>query len=144
VSAVRRAVQSRCLSGLDGSSKTDIRSFSLKTEISFPMPETLTSAVVWCLVLAAAIESFTCLMRFALQLEATRDTCFLRVLTFGLRIHHCYLGLVIVAAGALLADGLVMNWLFIVGTACVLSDFIHHFVVLWLVTGEPEFDLFYP
>jgi len=25
-----------------------------------------------------------------------------------------------------------------------LSDIVHHFLVLWPITGNPEFDLFYP
>ena len=108
------------------------------------MPETLTAAVVWCLVLTGAIEAITCLLRFLLRLEATRDTGFLRVMTFGLRIHHCYLGLAAVLVGAVFASGDALSWLVIVGSACVLSDLVHHFVVLQLVVGEPVFDLFYP
>ncbi len=32
----------------------------------------------------------------------------------------------------------------IVGPNGVASDIIHHFAVLWLIEGSPEFDLFYP
>lgn len=108
------------------------------------MPDNWSTAVVWCLILAIAIEGITCLLRFSLQLEATRDTCFLSALTFGLRIHHCYLGLAVGIAGVFLAREDALNWWLIVGAAFVLSDLAHHFVVLWLVTGQPEFDLFYP
>ena len=29
------------------------------------------------------------------------------------------------------------------GTALVVSDAVHHFVVLWLVEGDPQFHLWY-
>jgi len=30
-----------------------------------------------------------------------------------------------------------------IGLALVLSDHIHHFIVLWYFVGSPQFDLFY-
>ncbi|MEY3460173.1 MAG: hypothetical protein RL215_3330, partial [Planctomycetota bacterium] len=30
-----------------------------------------------------------------------------------------------------------------VGGGLLVSDLVHHFVVLWLLTGSPQFDLFY-
>jgi hypothetical protein len=90
------------------------------------------------------IEAATCLLRFSLQWEATRDTGFLGGWTFGLRIHHCYLGMVLVIVGAVFARGLALNWTLVFGTAVVLSDLVHHFAILWPLTGEPQFDLFYP
>jgi hypothetical protein len=32
----------------------------------------------------------------------------------------------------------------VVAIGLVISDIIHHFLVLWPVTGSPEFDLRYP
>lgn len=37
-----------------------------------------------------------------------------------------------------------IRWLFILGTALFLSDMIHHFLVLWTLTGSPHFHLVYP
>jgi len=33
--------------------------------------------------------------------------------------------------------------LLMIGLALVLSDHIHHFIVLWYFVGSPQFDLFY-
>jgi len=103
----------------------------------------LASAILACLLLATAIELVTCLLRFGLHLEATRDTSALGGLTFGLRIHHGYVGLAMMIVGLLLARGIVLRWLLIVGAALVVSDLVHHFLILWLITGSPQFDLFY-
>jgi len=108
------------------------------------LPLTPTAAIAWCLLLAAAIEILTCLLRFGFHLEASRDTDFLCGITCGLRIHHAYLGLVLIVLGLLFARGPVLQWSVIVGAALVISDLVHHFLVLWTVTGKPEFQLFYP
>ncbi len=102
------------------------------------------AAIVWCLLLAASIEIFTCFLRFGLHLEAARDSGFLSGLTLGLRIHHAYVGLAVIVLGLLFARGPTLQWSVIVGAALVISDLVHHFLVLWLVTGSPEFQLFYP
>ena len=96
------------------------------------------------LLLAAAIEIVTCLLRFSLHLEAARDTRVLGGLTFGLRIHHGYVGLAMMIAGLLAARGPWRRRLLVVGAALALSDLVHHFVVLWFVIGDPQFHLVYP
>ncbi|MFZ2956469.1 MAG: hypothetical protein WA705_06235 [Candidatus Ozemobacteraceae bacterium] len=96
---------------------------------------------------ATLIEGITVFARFGLKLESTRDTAAtVGRLTFGLRIHHGVVGLILC----------VIAWFFfprnsvwreralILGGALAVSDFVHHFVVLWAVTGSPQFDLFYP
>ena len=103
-----------------------------------------TAAVMWCLALTAAIEIVTCLLRFYLNLEATRDTADLGLFTFGLRIHHGYVGVVVILLGLLLARGPILTWTLIIGAALLFSDLIHHFLVLWPMTGSPQFDFFYP
>jgi hypothetical protein len=102
------------------------------------------SAVVWCVVLTAAIEAVTCILRFSCRWEATRDTTAVGRLTFGLRIHHAYLGVAAMAIGLLVPAGPALAWLLTTGMALVLSDLIHHFFVLWPVTGDPQFHLAYP
>ncbi|MFH1468454.1 MAG: hypothetical protein ABIO70_28955 [Pseudomonadota bacterium] len=95
------------------------------------------------LALAVAMEAVTCLFRFGLGLQATRDTGFLARLTFGLRIHHGYVGLLLILLAAL-RPGLWRNLALIVGVGMLVSDLIHHFLVLWPITGSPQFDLTYP
>jgi len=97
-------------------------------------------------LLAVVVEALTCVSRFGLKLESTRDTSWLKPWTFGYRIHHGYVGLVllVVAAFCFTPRDARQNLLLIVGIALVLSDLCHHFLVLWPITGSPQFDLVYP
>ena len=104
-----------------------------------------TLAVFWYgLALAGIIEGVTCLFRFGLGLQATRDTGWMAVLTFGYRIHHGYIGVVLVIPALLLSEGRVRHLLLLLGIGLLVSDAIHHFLVLWPITGSPEFDIRYP
>jgi hypothetical protein len=106
---------------------------------------TLLVDVFWIACLTFLFEGITCLFRFGLEMESTRDTGFLRRLTFGLRIHHGYLGVVIVGGAFLLPnDWRMRKWCLRVGVALAASDLTHHFLVLWPITGDPHFDLAYP
>jgi len=97
------------------------------------------------LLLAAVIEAVTVALRFGFGLEATRDTAAsVGRLTFGYRIHHGLVGLLILLASAFVSDAVWKRRLAILGGALALSDAIHHFVILWAVTGSPQFDLVYP
>ena len=49
-----------------------------------------------------------------------------------------------IVLGLLFARGPALEWSVIVGAALVISDLVHHFLVLWPVTGNPQFQLFYP
>ncbi len=100
-------------------------------------------AVFWCLALTVAIELVTCLFRFGLHLQSTHDTSWLRGVTFGLRIHHGYIGLMLIVVALFLRPSW-RRWLLILGCALVLSDLAHHFLVLWPITGHSDFDLVYP
>ena len=97
-------------------------------------------------VLALSFEFLTCLLRFGAGLESTRDTSSLAPYTFGLRIHHGYVGIVLatVAHVAYRDRPVIYLWAFPVGLALIASDLMHHFIVLWVVTGDPHFDLVYP
>jgi len=103
--------------------------------------------VVQILLLTLLFEVLTVVLRFGLQLDSTRDTAStIGLLTFGIRIHHGYCGalLVLIAWGIsreaprLSRSGYTLGW------ALFLSDTIHHFFVLWPLTGSPQFDLLYP
>lgn len=99
---------------------------------------------LWIAGLTTAIEAVTCLFRFGLRLEAARDTSFLAPFTFGLRIHHGYIGLAMLAISALLPAGSPWRRRSVrLGGALLASDLVHHFAVLWLVRGDPEFFLTY-
>jgi len=111
-------------------------------------PPKLPPARVLPIVIATAlIEIPTLMARFGLGLESTRDTAAtLGKLTFGLRIHHGYIGLALLIA-CRLANGLSEVWrhrLIVLGAGLLFSDLIHHFVFLWAITGSPQFDFWYP
>ena len=97
--------------------------------------------------LTVLFEGITAFCRFGLDLESTRDTAStIGVITLGLRIHHGYLGLLLVAIAfwGLKTRPDIAKWVLAIGVALVCSDLIHHFVILWLITGSPQCDLFYP
>lgn len=95
--------------------------------------------------LAALIETVTAFFRFGLGIQATRDTASgIGRFTFGVRIHHGMIGLVLLLCTAFPVDTVWKRRLAVIGGALAVSDAVHHFVVLWAVTGSPELDLFYP
>jgi len=103
--------------------------------------------IVWSVVFTIVFEVFTCVMRFGLRLESTRHTAStIGRLTWGLRIHHSYPGLLLIAVASWVWDPYprLAFWLLTIGGGLLLSDLVHHFLVLWPVTGSPQFDLLYP
>jgi len=99
----------------------------------------------WIIGLTLLFEAITLLLRFGLGLEASRSTSFLSVLTFGVRIHHSYVGVVLALLSLAFAPGTpAREWGLRIGLGLVGSDLIHHFLVMWPLTGHHEFDLFYP
>jgi len=113
--------------------------------MSAPAPEP--STWTWVgrgLLLALALEGVTVGARFGLGLESTRDTGFLARLTFGWRIHHGYIGLLLLAAVPFLGSARARGWAIVLGVGLLVSDLVHHFLVLWPITGSPQFDLRYP
>ena len=113
--------------------------------------------VLWSLFAAIVFELITLVSRFGLGLQSTRDTQFLAAWTMGFRIHHGYVGvlglLCVLLCGLLLPDvqkgkwrGISRGkwgWLLIISVGLIASDLIHHFAVLWPLTGSPQFDLTY-
>jgi hypothetical protein len=99
----------------------------------------------WIAALTIVFEAVTCLFRFGLGMQSTRDTTITGHFTFGLRIHHGYVGVLLVAAAFLIPQcWRLRTWCLRIGVALVASDLIHHFLVLWPITGDPHFDLTYP
>ncbi|NLI76360.1 MAG: hypothetical protein GX442_07960 [Candidatus Riflebacteria bacterium] len=116
------------------------------TEAPSPPPASRESGLLRPVVAGVAlIEGVTALFRFGLGLESTRDTAAtVGRLTGGIRIHHGYIGvLLLLIARRLVREGPARRWALILGWSLALSDLIHHFVVLWLATGSPQFDLVY-
>jgi hypothetical protein len=97
-------------------------------------------------VLAVALEALTVWMRFGLGLQSTRDTGLIGLFTFGLRIHHGYLGILlgVFAAWWFKERDPLGNICWMIAIALFMSDAFHHFLVLWPVTGSPQFHLVYP
>jgi hypothetical protein len=102
------------------------------------------TALLWGLVLAAAFEAVTCVFRFGLGMQSTMSTSFLAPFTLGYRIHHGYIGALMLLPVTVLPSGGLRSALIIVGTGLFVSDIVHHFLVLWPITGSPCFDFRYP
>ena len=104
------------------------------------------AAVAYGVLWAILIECMTVFGRFGFHLESQQSTAFLAHFTHGLRIHHGYIGvllLLLVVAGLLRRRRATARLSIVVGVALVLSDAVHHFLVLLPVTGSPEFHLTY-
>ena len=110
-------------------------------------PLTTGRVIGYSILLTVLIEAVTIFFRFALGMESSKQTAStMGQLTFGIRIHHGFLGVVavLVAAALLRRCPVVARWLLVIGLAMVASDLVHHFLVLWPIVGSPQFDLVYP
>jgi hypothetical protein len=95
-------------------------------------------------VAAVAMEAFTCALRFGTGMTAGESTHWMAGVTFGWRIHHGYVGAAVILAALLFRTPWVRNALLITGVGLFVSDALHHFAVLWPITGSPEFYVRYP
>lgn len=110
-------------------------------------PLTLGEIVWLSLLLTLVVEGATVFCRFGLGLEATQATASTCGRLFGgVRVHHGYMGVAMlgVAAATWRRRRTRPYWLLVLAVALVLSDAIHHFLVLWPIVGSPQFDLLYP
>jgi hypothetical protein len=101
------------------------------------------ATVLWGLLLAMIIEIITCMFRFGLHLQSTRDTRAMAGWTLGFRIHHAYPGALLLLVALVVGRGGWRTLLLLVGIGLVVSDLAHHFVVLWPLTGDPQFHIRY-
>ena len=105
---------------------------------------------VGALLFVIGFELITCFFRFGLGKTSTGSTGFIGKLTGGVRIHHGYVGLLLILTRNLFPIftlPFIGNWQHlaaIIGWGCVLSDLIHHFWVLYPIAGKHDFDLVYP
>ena len=97
-------------------------------------------------VLAALfLEGATIALRFGLGWTSPEKTGNVARWTRGWRIHHLYPGLALLVVAAVLPlPPALRNLAWMSGIMLALSDALHHFVVLWPLTGHHEFDLCYP
>jgi len=97
---------------------------------------------------ALAIEGITAMLRFRIGLRADAVTPrTLKRLTFGLHVHHSYTGVAGLGTGLALSGlhlGWWTGWVAAAGLAMLLSDLLHHFAVLWPITGDHEFRARWP
>lgn len=111
--------------------------------IAGDVPLFTTTTWIWIAVLTIAFEAATCWLRFGRGLTSRQNTRFVGRFTRGIRIHHGYVGLVMMAIVASAPTIPAGEWAWRIGWALFLSDAVHHFLVLWPLTGSPEFDLTY-
>lgn len=100
--------------------------------------------LTWIVVGTVIGEVGTVVVQFLLRWEFRFVARLVGAITRGVRVHHGYLG-----AAALLAAWLVplppawRHLALIAGGTLVLTDLLHHTLVLWLLTGAPAFALRY-
>ncbi|MBL9085702.1 MAG: hypothetical protein JNM10_01035 [Planctomycetia bacterium] len=97
------------------------------------------------LLAAVLLEGATVALRFGLGWTSPEKTGTLARFTRGWRIHHLYPGLVLILVAAVVPmPAALANLAWMFGIMLALSDALHHFAVLWPLTGDHEFDLRYP
>ena len=97
------------------------------------------------ILLTALFEGVTCLLRFGCGMKAPNKLSWMKRWTRGYRIHHGYPGVALAGVTAIgMPDDPVLWSGIMVGWALLLSDAVHHFVVLPLAVGRTEFYLRFP
>ncbi len=108
-------------------------------------PLTIAEICAASLAVTIVIELITVALRFGLKLQANTHTRWLSRVTAGCRIHHAYIGVAMLIASIFVdAPSALHNALITFGSGVALSDLVHHYLVLWPITGDPEFCLRYP
>lgn len=98
----------------------------------------------WSLVIISTIiiEIITLFGRFVFK-KSSKENYFkiLKKLNarYFIHFHHGFFGVIILLVSYFY--GFV--FLFNLGIGFILSDLVHHFVILWSITGSPEFHLIY-
>ncbi|MEM6690938.1 MAG: hypothetical protein AAF664_16035 [Planctomycetota bacterium] len=103
--------------------------------------------VYWSVLGTLVIELICVVLRFGFGKDSTSATAStIGIMTLGYRIHHGYIGALMIPLGICYCDGPKSWgwWILVIGIALFASDFIHHFLILWPITGTPDFDLVYP
>ena len=97
---------------------------------------------IYILWIAGIIEVITIFGRFIFKIS-TKDVLMKLMRRYGwkkvIHFHHGFVGLIVVGLAVYFRSSLGVN----IGWGLVLSDAIHHFIVLWLIVGDPEFHIVY-
>jgi hypothetical protein len=92
-------------------------------------------AVAW----TVGFELLTCVFRFGIGLRSKVYANRYRRYTLGIRVHHAYFAAVVLpAAYGVPMEPWMRDILVAAAAGLVLSDLVHHFVVLPILTGEFE------
>jgi hypothetical protein len=91
------------------------------------------NVLVFGVALTLGIELLCCLFRFVFRMRSRE----IQARWLGVRIHHGYTGVALFPALFFLPS-MWAAWIGAVAVALVLSDLLHHFVVLPLATGQRD------
>jgi hypothetical protein len=95
-------------------------------------------------ILTVIFEVITLIGRFGFGVRANESPSIVQKLTIGYRVHHSYLGILLFPVGYFSQSVTDSSYLLMaMACALVLSDTIHHFLVLWPYTGDHEFTARY-
>lgn len=104
------------------------------------LPAPIASLLLWSALWTLLFEGVTLAFRFGLRIQMrTRAGRFAR-LTFGMRVHHGFTGLLLLGVAPWLGSALAPHAAAI-ALGLVLSDALHHFAVLYPLTGDHEFHV---
>jgi hypothetical protein len=93
--------------------------------------------ILLTLATTVVFEVLTCAGRFFLGLRSCEIAPRYKRYTLGVRIHHGYVGAAAVPPSLLVSSDPVFSPIFLaVAGGLILSDLVHHFLVLPLTTGE--------
>ena len=101
--------------------------------------------VLLAVALTLLFEGLTLALRVGAGMESRVATAGLASFTMGLRIHHGYIGLAMLAAVPWVRRRSPerADYWSAAGVALVLSDALHHAGALWVLNGSPGFDFTY-
>ncbi len=101
--------------------------------------------VITGILAALLFELVTIILRFGFKLTSPTHTHPLAKLTNGYRIHHGYPGAAMLVAVPFFPEPTIISSLVIItAIMLLLSDLIHHTIILPIFAGHHEFDLKYP
>jgi hypothetical protein len=111
-----------------------------------PCPRPRAGWILLAVGLTLLMEAVTVVLRVGGGLQSHVATAGLASLTLGLRLHHGYVGLAMLAASPWARHRMPghADYFSAAAVALVLSDALHHAAAMWVLTGSPGFDLTYP
>lgn len=100
--------------------------------------------LIYSLIATAGFEAITLLIALAAGWEMA-SAANLGWLTGGIRVHHGYFGILLLALALVLRSrrAVMVPWLVVVGIGLLASDLLYHFLILWTVSGDPQFSFVY-